>query len=1029
MAALVVCAGLVAVDVPVGAAVEQSAGVVDADHAADEVSARAVAEAYGHDVVVDSQSSPNLLVKVRADGLMEAVTSQVPEQAKVKGKWTTLDTTLVEEDEWFEPKVAAVPVRIGRGGTDQIVSVRSVSGEWITETWPYGDLPVPTVKKNAAVFKDVLPGVNLWVTATKAGMREVLVVKNAEAAADERLSALRLTVTGARLVESAETGALEAHPAEGEPVLAATPLWWDSSHEAASEESPGGSEPRAVASSVSGAESVLDIGAITDGDVTYPLYVDPDWSGYLQYDWYTDRAYPNQSYLNPPENSAGYGVQGGVGYLSRAFYRFDTSFLAGKAIQNARFNVVQTWANSCASTWMQLWQYGPSGVGFTWNSDPGQWVRAIDGQAYNVGGPCQRDPQWVGFSATVAIQDAAAAGLPYQTLALRAENEGSSLTGKHYRWDAQLIVTYNSRPNTPAAPAFTAPARSCSTDANNPVYVYGGAPVTIGVTVTDPDPQNTAAIFTITRLSNGVQDVPGTAFQAQGANLTYTIPANCLVDGEKYAWSAVGFDTINYSAASPRCYFVADSTKPALPTVSVDAVGATVGSPLDVVVTAAEPAIAGYQVWWTNGGRPVMSPAAPVTSYTSALPDCGLGQAGAVRVVCADPSGRTTIRVAPVEDLSTLWVAAYDRAGNVSYDSVSKASAAGLEVRAELPDLSTGHVWSADDVDAMTLTDRVGAASIPVGGNAGWASADGEDPQLRFLGMVSLNGYAKPGGGHATEKDAASLPGFVLESTIGQLARYGSGAVQPSGTQVLYACAYGAGNMLSRAANCDGAGPTGRPLGYVWASASALPAGYTAVEIFRCRVGNDYFTTTTSACPSGAVNEGSRGFLAKYQPTATAPGVVDTTKSFTVSARVKTSGQTEAQAVVSGSGVSDSGFSLQAGMNWQFCLRAQGPTAVTKCVTGPAVSTTPGFVTVSGVWDAVNRQLGIVVYADDVLTVNRVFFSLPVDDVPALGAVVVGSALTGGIPTQFFDGAVADVSVYPAALPDSTLRQRPVPQP
>lgn len=1011
-----------------------SAGPADAQHAESESQARAIAAQYGHAVVVDDQSTPNLLVKAKADGFMEAVSSQVPEQVNVGGEWKKVDTSLVAKDGWLEPKAAAVGVKISAGGTDELVKVQTASGDWVTEVWPYGALPTPNVSKSSAVFPEVLPGVDLKVNATKAGMREVLVVKNEEAAADERLSALKFTIRDATLSEHPDTGTLAASPADGSPVVASTPLWWDSSHDSADSEGPGGGEAKALdVQAVSSTESVLDVGAVTNTEVTYPLYVDPDWSGYLQYDWYTDRAYPNQAYLNPPENSVGYGIQSGVGYLSRAFYRFDTSFLAGKLIQNARFNVVQTWANSCASTQTQLWQYGQSGVGFTWNSDPAQWNRAIDSQAYNTGGPCSTAPGWVGFAATPAIQDAANAGAGYQTLALRAADESNSLTRKHFRWDAQLIVTYNSRPNTPTSLEMTSPVRGCSTDGNNPAYVNHSSGITLKAIVTDPDAgQATAANFYVKKLSDGTVKAYSSTFQGQGANLTKTIGASDFADNTKYAWQARGSDNIQDSSAfTAWCYFNTDATKPALPTASLDATGARVGSPLTVTITPpANEAIAGYQVWWTQGAKPDTSPSAPAIN-ANALPACNVDSTATVRVICANPDGTATLQTTPIASRSTIWVAAYDRAGNPSFDPSSSSTAAGVEVTAEGPDLSLGHVWSADSVGSSVLIDRVGTSNITIRGNSWWDATDQEDPPLGFQNLVLLKQYYKGLNAPVNETDPSKVPsGYDKGTALAWLLPYRADVPAPANTQLLYACNYGSGNMISLSATCEGTGATSRPLGYSLKASGS----FSTVSLWRCRFSNPIaFAIAPNPCSylPTATRDASLGYglHPTFTPSSSADGIVDTTKSFTVSARVRPTVNGGTQTIVSASGSANSAFSLQiVNGAWKFCVRSQGATAKTGCVDGPPVTYSSEYVTVSGIWDAVNKQLRLAVFGN-VFTISSATYAPPSDDVRATGAIVLGSATVDAARAQFFDGYIADVSLYPTALPDVMLRQIPVPQP
>lgn len=1038
--------------VPAGAAeVPTSVEPMDAQQADTEAEARVIAAAHDHDVVVGDQSSPNLLVKARPDGLMEAVSSQIPEQAEVDGTWQAIETTLVEKAEWFEPKVASVQVHVGKGGDSNIVSVRSASGEWVSETWPYGELPAPVVSKSTALFKDVLPDVDLRVAATKAGMREVLIIKSAAAAEDERVKQLRVTIEGARLEVAPETDTLRAHPNSGEPVVAATPLWWDSSHESASADSPGGVEVQAVDASVQGSQAVLDVGAVTDQEVTYPVFVDPDWSGsYLQYDWYTDRAYPNQSYLNPPENSVGYGIENGVSYLSRAFYRFDTAWLAGKVVADAHFNVVQNWANSCASTWTQLWQYGGSSVGFTWNTDPGQWVRILDQQGFNTGGPCSPNPGWVGFSAKLTAQDAATYSAPFITLGLRTADETNALSRKHFRWDAKLDVTYNSRPNVPTGAAMTAPSRGCSTDPANPSYVSGGQPLTLQVQATDPDPGNVAANFYLSDTVTGTERLlTTTPLQAQNAVLQTTIDKNTLVDGRKYAWSAQSSDYLQVSARTAACYFVVDSTKPPLPTLSVTSAGHTdpmnatvwladnaVGAPMTIHLapaTGSVDPIGGYQLWWVPTGWTVSSPPPPVTDYTGTLPSCdGSGQP--VMVACAGAAGDADVTVAAPAFMATLWVAAYDRAGNVSFQISSNSAATGQEVRSSSPaDLSASTIWRPLDA-ATVISPEVGSATLNLGSNLGWSPSGAEETaQFQTPALVTLDRLVRGGVGHWTNSSVYEFPGgYGLQVITGQIGRLETGQAAPAGTLPLYACAYGAGNFPSTSSTCEGA--TTKPntlLGYTWASAANVPAGFSPVQIYRCRIGVDYFLSTESPC-EGGVNEGSRGFVARVAATVSSGDVVDTTKSFSVAARIRIDAKSGvgSQTVLGTTASTQSAFFLQAaGGKWRFCVRAQGPTQGGGCATGPDV-TDRTFVTVIGSWDAINGIVSVAVLTDQTGAVPYfTYVKMPADNIRSSGVLTVGSAIYRGMPADFFGGSVAAVGVYPGLLTDTQMLTSPLPMP
>ncbi|WP_157752015.1 hypothetical protein [Actinoplanes derwentensis] len=80
-------------------------------------------------------------------------------------------------------------------------------GKEVSFSWP-DPLPVPVLDANTATYLEVLPGVDLRASATPTGYSYVLVVKNAEAAANPELAELTL---------DAETAGLSLRKNEGGP--------------------------------------------------------------------------------------------------------------------------------------------------------------------------------------------------------------------------------------------------------------------------------------------------------------------------------------------------------------------------------------------------------------------------------------------------------------------------------------------------------------------------------------------------------------------------------------------------------------------------------------------------------------------------------------------------------------------------------------------------------------------------------------------------------------------------------------------
>ncbi|MGN6200504.1 hypothetical protein, partial [Humibacter sp.] len=141
----------------------------------------------------------------------------------------------------WAPAASAAQVRFGAGGTNVLDKVQTAGGDWITETWPYGNLPAPSVSGSTATYADVLPGVDVRLTATASGMSDVLVIDSATAAADPKLQSLNLPVSGATMTAGTEDTA-RARATDGSAVVSASPLWWDSS-DGSSAKGPHGDAP------------------------------------------------------------------------------------------------------------------------------------------------------------------------------------------------------------------------------------------------------------------------------------------------------------------------------------------------------------------------------------------------------------------------------------------------------------------------------------------------------------------------------------------------------------------------------------------------------------------------------------------------------------------------------------------------------------------------------------------------------------------------------------------------------------------
>lgn len=163
--------------------------------------------------------------------------SVVPVRVKTdEGGWVAPDATLeVRADGTVGPKAATVDVSFSNGGAGAGLVKLEDGNRSLSLGWP-GTLPKPTLDGPNATYQEVLPGVDLRMTSTLEGYREVLVVKTPQAAANPALKRLEyamdsegLTVTGSK------DGGFTASDGDGNEVFAAPPaLMWDSTGDSGS---------------------------------------------------------------------------------------------------------------------------------------------------------------------------------------------------------------------------------------------------------------------------------------------------------------------------------------------------------------------------------------------------------------------------------------------------------------------------------------------------------------------------------------------------------------------------------------------------------------------------------------------------------------------------------------------------------------------------------------------------------------------------------------------------------------------------
>ncbi|MEU6808096.1 LamG domain-containing protein [Streptomyces sp. NPDC046831] len=166
------------------------------------------------------------------DGTFTAREYTEPVRTVRDGAWVDIDATLVKRaDGGWGPKAATVDLSLSSGQAGKPFVTLRRAGREFALTWPYGKLPAPRVDGDTATYPDALPGVDLTVRAEPDGFGHLLVVKTPEAAANPKLARLDLGMTtdGLKVAEDA-TGAIVAEDSAvgGTVFQAGKPAMWDS---------------------------------------------------------------------------------------------------------------------------------------------------------------------------------------------------------------------------------------------------------------------------------------------------------------------------------------------------------------------------------------------------------------------------------------------------------------------------------------------------------------------------------------------------------------------------------------------------------------------------------------------------------------------------------------------------------------------------------------------------------------------------------------------------------------------------------
>jgi len=571
--------------------------------AGDDRDARTMALACGRSVEIESARSAYSELYVDPSGSRTLVTSAVPRRARQPdGTWGRIDLTLRQVGDVLVPTATAASVQFSNGGGGPLVTV-AAEGHNMTLSWP-APLPRPTLSGATATYADVLPDVDLVVTATEAGFTHALVVKTARGAANPAVRHARYRLGGDATLTTTPEGGLVAEAA-GVRVAAAEPaLMWDTTPRIAARASvvggAGASQVRTarVASAISRGHLMLSPAAamLDDPAARYPLVIDPPWV-VGQNQW----AYASADNQNGPTTDSKVasgdpspaaaelrvGNDPDSSHQYRSFLRFAINGLVGKQILGAKIagRVDHTW--KCGAN-RPTYFYRSDGINAAprqaW---PGPPLRVLLGNNNVHANEADCNEPNVGFEVSTAalindVQVFASQGSANYYVGISAGENTSgtneTLTDRYARYflnDFTLQITYNTKPNTPDN--LTVDGKPCASGAARP-FIKTTTP-TLRAHVADADNDTLNVFYAYAQWNgSGFVDQGGGEqdFVPNGGTAVFGIAGN--VDGGIYTWRAQTNDGASHNpflvsdvTASPgNCEWQVDVSPPAVPAVTSD---------------------------------------------------------------------------------------------------------------------------------------------------------------------------------------------------------------------------------------------------------------------------------------------------------------------------------------------------------------------------------------------------------------------------------------------------------------------------
>lgn len=607
------------------------------------------------------------------DGSLRTKSHASPVRVRRGSGWVAVNPELKVFDGVVVPKATTLDIRFSNGGDGPMLTVVQEERS-LALSWP-GTLPPPVLLGDTAKYQEVLPGVDLELTAHVDSFSQVLVVKTRTAASSDELQRLRFGLaTQGVVVRRDADGFIRAATPSGDPVFVSDGArMWDKPQvpglaparrlralkaDPVPVALPQDPEPRRVEDlpvHVDGASLTVvpSQQMLNDPATVYPVSIDPGFNGGKEIWTHVSRKNPTKSYWSDKATRGDMRVgqlwNGSADDDWRTIVQFDVAKLRGSTIKKAAVLVNVRHSANCAPSPLQLWRTNrvEKSAAVTWNNTKDKWWKSLgEVKATANKSACPKGNDEVRFAQKAvldAFQDATASSTI--TLAFRAKSESDEFQWKKLVPDgAYLDIEYNHGPAKPTSLAMAPCYAACGSG----TAVTSRKRPALSMKVSDPDGGKLTYVYEVyasnktTRVATSAKTMTGVA---SGSQSPWTLKAD-LKDGQYY-WRGQACDSYGCGLYSDWFGFKVDTTNPKSPKVSSDVYS---------------------QDGWNGGpGVPGLFTFSPgdsadgVRTYTYAV------NGGTETQVTPPSSGVMQRTIAPTRDLlNTLTVKAIDTAGNLS---------------------------------------------------------------------------------------------------------------------------------------------------------------------------------------------------------------------------------------------------------------------------------------------------------------------------------------------------------------------------